>query len=265
MPRPSEVKELLRCSFSEDELRTKSRDLAESVQKQVAAKEEKVAVMAKFKDRIDTEGARIGMLSRDINNGWEMRETVVDIFYNSPNIGMKEFVRRDIVEVVRTETMSNNELQETLPFEKMQQHLMEVANASTDKPTGAEDSERQDHDKSVADSEKAARDFFFNKDKTPAPLDPTEPEPDEEEEDHSDIPDFDDEMHSAATESSEDEPEHPLCGRYHPNLPMDKDNRCVLLYQHEENHVTVNGEFWEDAIENPHTPNAAPKKRGPKK
>lgn len=267
MPRPDEVKELLRCAFTEEELTHKSRELAASVQKQVTAKEEKVAVMADFKERIDREGALVGKLSREINNGWEMREVVVDIFYNRPNIGMKEFVRQDTSECVRTVAMTYTELQDTLPFEKLQAHLDEIARDAANNPqplTGAEDAAKQDAEKSVADSEAAARDFFFNKDKTPVPLDPTEPEPTEEEEEneeHSDIPDFDD---STEDQSGTDETERPLCGRYHPQLPIDKDNRCVLLYQHEENHVTKNGEYWEHVDEDPHTPNK-PSTRKPKK
>lgn len=130
MPRPDEVKELLRCMFSPEELAEKSRELAGSIQRQITAKEEKVAVMADFKERIDREGALVGKLSRDINNGWEVREVVVDVYYNSPNIGMKEFVRRDTSELVRNASMTNTELQSTLPFEQMQKHLEQTAAAT---------------------------------------------------------------------------------------------------------------------------------------
>ena len=114
MIRKETTQEMLRYTFTEDELKGKSRCLAHAIQTKTSIEEEKKSAMAQFKERIDGENALIGKLSRDINNGWEMRGIDCAIAYNTPNTGFKTITRNDTKEVVKEIAMTQDELQETL-------------------------------------------------------------------------------------------------------------------------------------------------------
>lgn len=114
MIRKETTQEMLRYVFTEDELKDRSRKLAHAVQTKTAIEEEKKSAMAQFKERIDGEKALIGKLSRDINNGWEMRSIDCAIAYNVPNTGFKTITRSDTKEVVKEVQMTQDELQEKL-------------------------------------------------------------------------------------------------------------------------------------------------------
>ncbi len=111
---PVVVKEYLRYEFTEDEIKQKSKDLARSVQLQTAAQEEQKAAQAQFKDRIESQIANIGRLSRDINGGWEMRNIDCLVQFHTPTIATKRLIRQDTGELVRECAMEKHELQENL-------------------------------------------------------------------------------------------------------------------------------------------------------
>lgn len=111
---PKIIKEYLRYEFTEEELRQKSKDLARSVQLQTAAQEEQKAAQAQFKERIESQVANIGRLSRDINGGWEMRNIDCLVQFHTPTIATKRIIRQDTGEVVRECAMEKHELQENL-------------------------------------------------------------------------------------------------------------------------------------------------------
>lgn len=116
MARKETCTELLRYPFSQEEIAKLSRDLALACQTKVTAEEEKKAAMAGFKDRIDRASADLALLSRHINNGWEMRDMVCDIQYNTPVMGTKRIARQDTGETVRDVAMSPSEYQEQIDF-----------------------------------------------------------------------------------------------------------------------------------------------------
>lgn len=112
--KPVTVDEYLRYEFSEEELKERAKTLAMNVQRQGQTTEEQKAAQAQFKERLERFTAEIGKLSRDINNGWEMRNIECRVRYNLPVPGTKSIVRLDTGELVREMAMSRSEMQENL-------------------------------------------------------------------------------------------------------------------------------------------------------
>lgn len=108
------VEEYLRYEFSEEELRERSKSLAMNVQRQTQTGEEQKAAQAQFKERLRRFTSEINKLSRDINNGWEMRNIICRVVYHSPTQGVKLIVREDTGELVREAPMTRSEMQEKL-------------------------------------------------------------------------------------------------------------------------------------------------------
>jgi hypothetical protein len=137
-PKPLKIiKEYLRYEFTEEELKQKSKDLARSIQLQVAAQEEQKAAAAQFKERIETQVATIGRLSRDINGGWEMRNIDCIVQFHTPTIASKRVIRQDTGELVRECAMEKHELQENLFGADSSQAVAEFFPASTSTEDGA--------------------------------------------------------------------------------------------------------------------------------
>lgn len=112
--KPVTVDEYLRYEFTQDELRERAKSLAMNVQRQTQSQEEQKAAQAQFKERLERFSSEIGKLSRDINNGWEMRNILCAVQYNSPAQGTKSIIRHDTGELVREMPMSKHEMQENL-------------------------------------------------------------------------------------------------------------------------------------------------------
>lgn len=112
--RPEKTTELLKHVFSEKEMAEKAQVLAQSYQRLAGAKEEKAAATATFGERIKREEQVLGSTSREMAQGWEMRQIPCKIRYNTPNTGIKSIIRIDTEEVVKTLSMDNDELQDTL-------------------------------------------------------------------------------------------------------------------------------------------------------
>ena len=112
--KPVTVEEYLRYVFSEEELRDRAKSLAMNVQRQTQTGEEQKAAQAQFKERLERFTSEIGKLSRDINNGWEMRTITCRVLYHSPVSGTKRIVREDTGELVHERPMTRSEMQENL-------------------------------------------------------------------------------------------------------------------------------------------------------
>lgn len=112
--KPVTVEEYLRYEFTEDQLREKAKSLAVTVQRQTQTQEEQKAAQAQFKERLERFVAEIGKLSRDINNGWEMRNIECVVNFHSPVQGTKQILRLDTGELVREMPMSKSEMQDNL-------------------------------------------------------------------------------------------------------------------------------------------------------
>jgi hypothetical protein len=112
--RREKTTEILRHDFTVKELADKAQTLAQACQRKQAAVEEKKAATSQYAERISTEDALIGKTSRELNQGWETRPIDCKIIYNLPNTGIKSIYRIDTEELVKTASMTNDELQDTL-------------------------------------------------------------------------------------------------------------------------------------------------------
>lgn len=117
-PRTAKCKEFLPYHFREDEMLDKGKEMARISSEVTALQNEKKAVMADFKAKIDKKNAEIGLLGEHINNGYEHRYIDCTMTYNTPNTGMKTITRNDTGEIVRKLTMTADEMQLDFEFEQ---------------------------------------------------------------------------------------------------------------------------------------------------
>ena len=111
-------KEFLQYKFTHDEIHQKGQDLARIASEIEALKEEKKAAVASFNAKITAGEADVSTLGKHINNGYEYRYIDCTTVYHDPNTGMKTIRRDDTGEVVKKESMNENEMQGELDFEQ---------------------------------------------------------------------------------------------------------------------------------------------------
>lgn len=110
------VKEFLKYTFNEEEMREFATDLARKTAEITEAEESKKAAVAQFGDRIASLRADTSSLARKFNSGYEHRNIECRITYHDPSPAQKTTMRLDTGEVVKVQAMSFGELQEILPF-----------------------------------------------------------------------------------------------------------------------------------------------------
>jgi hypothetical protein len=110
------IKENLPCTLTQDETLEKAKELAKLQQDKVQAEEQAKSAAATFKDRIAGAQSHINILSRDISNGYEYRET--DCYWEFDyKTRRKSLVRSDTCETVRTKEITPSEMQKELDIE----------------------------------------------------------------------------------------------------------------------------------------------------
>jgi len=122
--RATTIKEHLKCSFTEQEIKERAIQLAQECRAQEEIDNEKKQVMRDFNAKLAAHAAKISMLSNQINSGYEYRYVDCDIIYDSPTVGKKHIVRNDIFDTVRIEDMTAEEMQGELfdSSDKDQEH-----------------------------------------------------------------------------------------------------------------------------------------------
>lgn len=111
------TKEFLKYEFTEDEIHQKGLDLARLNKEHAAIESEKKSVVSGFKAKIDATMTDIETLSNHINNGHEHRYIDCEVRFHDPNTGMKSIFRKDNGELVKKESMSDEEMQTELELE----------------------------------------------------------------------------------------------------------------------------------------------------
>jgi len=106
--------EWLKYEFTEEELKDFSKRLAYETRELMENEEAKKSVMSDFKSKIESSKEKISKLSNQINNGYEYRNIDCEVILNEPEAGMKQIVRKDTGELVKTLTMNSEEKQENL-------------------------------------------------------------------------------------------------------------------------------------------------------
>lgn len=107
----------LKYEFSEAEDRQNAKELARQNQALVEAELKKKQVTADLKAEAENIAARIGKLSRWVNDGYDFREIQCKIVFNDPKNGTKSLYRTDTGELVESMQMEEWEKQSRLPLE----------------------------------------------------------------------------------------------------------------------------------------------------
>ena len=108
------IKEFLKYPFTHEEIHQKGGELARINSELMAIESEAKASASNFKAKKDVKLSEIEVLSNHINSGFEHRYIPCIIIFNSPNSGMKQLVRKDSGEIIKTESMTSDELQTKL-------------------------------------------------------------------------------------------------------------------------------------------------------
>jgi len=103
--------EQLKHIFSQEEILQMSQTLAYENKLHRELEDAKKSAMSDFKWKIDSCAEEISQFPTKINNGFDYREIECETLMDNPTIGKKTIVRLDTKEVVRTERMTQEEMQ----------------------------------------------------------------------------------------------------------------------------------------------------------
>jgi hypothetical protein len=137
--RVKKVTEYLRHNFSDAELLIMGSEQAQAHSELGEIELEFDSVKASFKNRTAAVEAKIGSLSRNINNRFEMRNIECALEYDVPNVGEVTYRRTDTGEAAKVRPMTEKERQMDLPLETSQNNVLEFfAVGSTGAKAGAD-------------------------------------------------------------------------------------------------------------------------------
>ncbi len=118
------VKEYLQYNFTEDEIKEMSNELAYKTKELEQLENAKKSLVAEFNSKIQSSKTTISNLANNISNGFDYREIECTVFYNEPQSGLKQIVRNDDGTIVRTENMTEDEMQEEMFAEVQEEALL---------------------------------------------------------------------------------------------------------------------------------------------
>lgn len=108
------TKRTLRYTFNNAELLQIGKEMAESSIALAAVEQDKKRIVADFSAKIATKESEVTVASNKIQSGYEFREIPCTITFHKPKAGRKEVVRDDTKELVATEDMTPDEMQQEL-------------------------------------------------------------------------------------------------------------------------------------------------------
>ncbi len=111
------IKKDLPVTLTQEETLEKAKELAKLQQDKVSAEEQAKSAAATYKDKIAGAQANINILSRDISNGYEYRQT--DCSWECDYVARKKnLVRTDTLEIVKSEEISASEMQKEMDLKE---------------------------------------------------------------------------------------------------------------------------------------------------
>jgi hypothetical protein len=119
----------LRYEFTQEERLKMGDDLAQAHNRVEEIDEEEASMKAQIKQSRSGIEATIGMLSRNLANGFVMRTIECVLRYDDPNVGEVSVYRTDDGTLVKTRPMTENERQLDLPLDTAEQ-VQQSADAS---------------------------------------------------------------------------------------------------------------------------------------
>src|SRR5579859_1706146 len=98
--------EFLKCFFTDQERAELSERLCRAIAAKLEAEDEFKAIKMQFKERIEGHQSEINRVGRRLNFGYEHRNVVCDVLYDTPEPRKKTIVRTDVPgEIVRVQSM----------------------------------------------------------------------------------------------------------------------------------------------------------------
>jgi hypothetical protein len=119
--RPTKENNFLRYEFTQEERLKMGDDLAQAHNRVEEIDEEEASMKAQIKQSRSGVEATIGMLSRNLANGFVMRTIECRLLYDDPNVGEVSVYRTDDGTLVKTRPMTENERQLDLPLDTAEQ------------------------------------------------------------------------------------------------------------------------------------------------
>jgi hypothetical protein len=118
-PKPDqETTQLLRVVLTDEEIREKSRALADKATELNQLEEDKKRASSHFGAEVKAARGEITRLSQFITSGYELREVRCEVWYHKPKPGQKTTIRTDTGETVNIQTMTSMEMQMRLPIQE---------------------------------------------------------------------------------------------------------------------------------------------------
>lgn len=114
MAKTKKVSEYLKYQFSEEETKDNAKRLARKNQELAELELKKKQLAADIKSEMDAATADAARLARWVNDEYDFRMVDCEVMLDSPTAGQKTIFRLDTGEVVKTEKMSADEMQQTL-------------------------------------------------------------------------------------------------------------------------------------------------------
>jgi len=111
------IKSTLMCDLTDKERREYGISLATTLGDMGEIETQKKREMDHFKDRIAGLQAKADELSRKVRDGKEWRDVDCNVILGAPDKEHKQTIRLDTYEVIRTERMTEADLQRVLPLE----------------------------------------------------------------------------------------------------------------------------------------------------
>lgn len=105
-----------RYKFNDPELLAIGKELVEHNAELTALELDKKRVMGDFTARITAKESHVSIAANKIQSGYEWRDLPCTIHFHSPKAGKKTTLRDDTGELVATEDMTPEELQQDLPM-----------------------------------------------------------------------------------------------------------------------------------------------------
>lgn len=167
----------LRHDFTADEKLTMGSDLAGAYNRLQEIEEEESAIKAQIKERKAQVELKVGSLSRNLANGWEMRNVECTLKYDFPNVGEVTYLDGTGKEV-KARPMTETERQMDLPLAEPKTEAEAEASAekSADniegffkgKDSGGEEEPEQDPDQEPSEGDEDEEEEEFATAASPA-------------------------------------------------------------------------------------------------
>jgi hypothetical protein len=106
----------LKYEFSKEERLEMGANLAQAHNRMEDIEAEESVMKAQIRDRKAGVEQTIGTLSRNLGNGYEMRNIQCATVYDDPHVGEVSFYRKDTGELAKTRRMTESEMQMDLPL-----------------------------------------------------------------------------------------------------------------------------------------------------